>query len=276
VPREPRGIPRLRRHRPWGTLPNVNRISTIVITKNEETNIERCLRSVAPFSREIIVVDSGSTDGTVASAERFGARVLQRPWPGFGAQKQFALEQAQQDWVFSIDADEEVSPSLCQEICALDFAADGYEMPRRVRYLGRWIRHGSWYPGYVLRLFRRGAGRFTADRVHERVVVQGRKERLRHDLLHYSYRDIGHHLGKIDGLTSLAAMQMHEAGARSVLPGLVLRPPLEFLRVYLLRRGFRDGIPGLVVAALHGTYVFLRYAKLYELRRRDPGEAPPP
>ena len=243
----------------------MKRISTIVITKNEEANIERCLQSVLSFSAEVVVVDSGSTDATVAIAARLGARVVHRPWAGFGAQKQFALEQAQEPWVFSIDADEEVSPALRREIDSLDLEVAGYEVPRRVRYMGRWIAHGGWYPGYVLRLFRRDAGRFTPDRVHERVVVEGRTARLRHDLLHYSYRDLAHHVAKINALTNLTAAQKHDDGARSLLPGMLLRPPVEFLRVYIGRGGILDGLPGLVIAAMHGNYVFLKYAKLYEL-----------
>jgi glycosyltransferase involved in cell wall biosynthesis len=248
-------------------------ISSIVITWNEEQNIRRCLESVAPFSDEIIVVDSLSTDRTVEIARRHATRVIEHEWLGYGRQKQLALEHAKGDWVFSIDADEVVSPELAAEIGALSPDCDGYEVPRLVWYLGRWIRHSGWYPGYVLRLFRREAARFSDDVVHESVQLPGPRRRMRGDLLHYSYRDVAHHVSKINEFTSLAARQMHERGRRAGFTSLALTPALEFLRVYLLRRGFLDGYPGLVVSTLHAHYVFLKYAKLWERRHAAPEQS---
>jgi glycosyltransferase involved in cell wall biosynthesis len=239
-------------------------ISSIVITFNEEQNIRRCLESVAPFSDEIIVVDSLSTDRTVEIAREYATRVVEHEWLGYGRQKQLALDQARGEWVFSIDADEVVSPELAEEIGSLAPDCDGYEVPRLVWYLGRWIRHSGWYPGYVLRLFRRQAARFSEDAVHESVQLAGPRRRLRGDLLHYSYRDVAHHVAKINDFTSLAARQMDERGRRAGLVSLALTPGMEFLKVYLLRRGFLDGYPGLVVSTLHAWYVFLKYAKLRE------------
>jgi glycosyltransferase involved in cell wall biosynthesis len=243
-------------------------ISAVVITHNEERNLPRCLASVGSFSREIVVVDSGSTDGTLAVAERAGARVIPQEWLGYGRQKQFALEQARSPWVLSIDADEEVSPELAAEIARLDFSADGYFVRRRVWYLGRWIRHGVWNPDWVMRLFRRDRARFTPERVHERVELEGQPGRLRWPLYHYSYRDVEHHLAKINEQTSLAAAQMAERGRRVGWAKLALSPGWEFFRSYLLRGGFRDGTPGLTVAKLHAYYHFLKYAKLRERERK--------
>ncbi|HEU4364532.1 MAG TPA: glycosyltransferase family 2 protein [Candidatus Krumholzibacteria bacterium] len=237
----------------------------MVITLDEELNIERCLRSVSPFASEVLVVDSGSRDGTVEIATRLGARVIHHPWPGYGPQKRFAVEHAVHDWVFSIDADEEVSPALAAEIASLDFALDGYDVPRAVRYLGRWIRHGIWYPGYVTRLFRRDRGAFTDDAIHESVRVSGRTGRLRADLFHYSYRDVDHHLAKMNEFTTLSAQKMFAERRRAGALRLALLPPLEFLRAYAAKGGLLDGYPGLVIALFHAHYVFLKYAKLREL-----------
>lgn len=240
-------------------------ISAVLITRDEERNIERCIRSVAPCVSEVLVVDSGSADATVTIAERLGARVLRNPWPGYGPQKRFAVEHAAHDWVLSVDADEEVSPALAAEIASLDFSADAYQVPRAVFYLGRWIRHGIWYPGYVTRLFRRDRGSFTDDTIHESVRVDGRVIRLRGDLLHYSYRDVDHHLAKMNEFTTLSAEKMFAERRRAGALRLAVQPPLEFLRAYAVRGGVLDGYPGLVIALFHGYYVFLKYAKLREL-----------
>jgi glycosyltransferase involved in cell wall biosynthesis len=243
-------------------------IAAVVITRNEEANLPRCLESVRPWASEIVVVDSGSTDRTREIARRYTDRVLVQEWLGYGPQKQFAVEQARAPWVFSIDADEEATPELAREIQGLDFAAAGYYVPRQVHYLGRWIRHGVWNPDLVLRLFRRERGRFTRDRVHESVVVEGPTARLSGPLRHYSFRDVAHHLEKLDEMTTLAALQMHERGRSVGFLRLLLQPGWEFARSYLLRQGFRDGVPGLVVAKLHAYHCFLKYAKLWELGRK--------
>ena len=211
------------------------------------------------------MVDSGSADATAEVATRLGARVLHHPWQGYGPQKQFAVGQATHDWVFSIDADEEASPALAAEIAALDLSCDAYAVPRLVNYLGRWIRHGIWYPGYVTRLFRRDRGSFSDDAIHESVHVVGRTGRLKGDLHHYSYRDVHHHLEKMNEFTTLSAQKMFAASRRAGALRLALQPPFEFLRAYLARGGILDGYPGLVVALFHGYYVFLKYAKLREL-----------
>ena len=247
----------------------MTRIATIVITRDEESNLERCLASVRDFSSEIVVVDSGSTDRTREIAARHTDRVLVQEWLGYGPQKQFALEQARCPWVFSIDADEEASPALREEIARLDFAREGYYLPRRVWYMGRWIRHGAWQPDLLLRLFRRDRARFTADRVHESVRLEGAAGRLHGALHHYPYRDLAHHAAKLNEMTTLAAEAMFERGRRAGWARLALQPPWEFARSYVLRGGFLDGPPGLVIAALHAHYSLLKYAKLRERAGQD-------
>jgi glycosyltransferase involved in cell wall biosynthesis len=252
----------------------MEKISTIVICYNEERNIERCLTSVEPFSDEIVVVDSGSTDGTLDIARRYATRVISHHWMGYGRQKQFAMDNSTRPWVFSIDADEEVSRGLCDEILSLDFTAAGYDMPRKAWYLNRWVEHSGWYPGYILRLFNRDAGRFTDEAVHEYVAVEGRVRRLTNDLYHYSYRDVAHHIQKMNDFTTLSARQMYDEGRRAGVYHLALWPFTEFFKVFVLKRGFLDGLAGLTISALHAYYVFLKYAKLYELQSSPvgPGE----
>lgn len=244
-------------------------ISTVVIAFNEEANIERCLSSAAAFSDDLLVVDSHSTDDTVSIARRCGARIISRDWPGYGKQRQFAIENAKHEWVLSIDADEEVSPELSAEIQRLDFKYDGYEMPRCVWYLTRWIRHGVWYPGYVLRLFRRDHARVTDTSIHESVRVSGTVGRLKSDLRHYSYRDVEHHIDKINDFTTISAREMVKPGRVAGVGRIVFYPFFEFLKTYVVKLGFLDGVAGFQVSMLHAFYVFLKYAKLRELQTKS-------
>jgi glycosyltransferase involved in cell wall biosynthesis len=250
-------------------------ISTVIITYNEEENIARCLKSVAPFSDEILVVDSHSTDRTIEIARELGARIIQRDWPGYDRQRQFAIDNAQHGWVFSIDADEEVSAELCNEIRTLDFTHDGYEMPRPVWYLNRWIKHGVWYPGYILRLFRKDRARVSDNPVHESILVPGRTTRLRGDLLHYSYRDLEHHLDKMNDFTSISAQEMAVRRKRAAILRIVVYPFLEFFKTYVVKRGFLDGFAGFQVSLLHAYYVFLKWAKLREIAMQPTDVARP-
>jgi len=247
-------------------------LAVCVITLDEEDRIGECLDAVT-WADELIVVDSGSADRTAAIARAKGARVVVREWPGYAAQKNFALEQASSDWVLSIDADERVTPELAAEIRGLLAAPPegiaGCSVPRRTWYLGRWIRHGGWYPDRKVRLVRRGRGRWEGSLVHERLVAEGPTRELHGDLLHYTYRDIADHLRRIDRFTTEAAQALAAAGRRSGLLGMLVHPPAKFLKMYLLRAGFLDGAPGFVVAVLGGYYVFLKYAKLWELQRRN-------
>lgn len=243
------------------------KLSVCVVAMNEAAKIEACLRS-ADFADEWIVVDSHSTDRTREIAASFGARVVERDWPGHVQQKNFALDQASHDWVLCLDADECVSPELRASILAALERQDppaGFECARRTWYLGRWIRHGGWYPDLKVRLFRRSAGRWTGVNPHDRVEVAGRVERLAGDLLHRSYDSISDHLRTIDSFTTIAAREKHAAGQRAGFSGLVLHPFGKFLRMYVLRAGILDGFPGFAVALSGAYYVFLKYAKLWEL-----------
>jgi glycosyltransferase involved in cell wall biosynthesis len=247
----------------------VQKVTATVITLNEERNLEAALQSLA-WADEIVVIDSGSSDGTVEIARRHGARVETRAWEGYGAQKNYAASIAANDWILSVDADERVPPELAREIRAV-LAAEpgrrGYRLPRVTWYLGRWMRGTDWYPDYQLRLYDRRAGAWNGRRVHESVALGETPGQLTHDLQHYAYRDLSHHLATIDRYTTLAAEQWRDEGRSVSALGLIAHPPAAFLRNYVLRRGFTQGTPGLVVSILNSYYVFLKFAKLYELAR---------
>jgi glycosyltransferase involved in cell wall biosynthesis len=249
-------------------------LSVTIITLNEAAHLAAAIASVA-WADEIVVVDAGSTDGTADLARQLATRVEVREWPGFAAQKNHAASLARHDWILSLDADERVGPALGASLDAWRTrvpSAHGYRIARTSWYLGEWIRTTDWYPDYQLRLYDRRAARWGGTYVHEGVEVHGRVGRLRQELQHLPYRDMSHHLRTIDRYTTLAARQMHEAGRRVTAPALVLRPAGAFLRNYLLRGGWRDGSVGLVVSALNSYYVFLKFAKLWELRREKDAE----
>ncbi|HTK29447.1 MAG TPA: glycosyltransferase family 2 protein [Vicinamibacterales bacterium] len=251
------------------------KLSVTVITKNESANLPDALRSVA-FADEIVVVDSGSTDGTADIARQFTPRVIVRGWPGYAAQKNFAAAEASHDWILSLDADERVTPELGAEIrAALAAPAHAaFSMPRVAWHLGRWIRTTDWYPDYQRRLYDRRAAEWTGQYVHESVAVRGTEGRLRHDLQHYPYTGIADHLETMDRYTTYAARQMHEAGRRAGILQVAGHPPLAFLRNYLAKGGIRDGAPGFVISAMNAYYVFLKFAKLWELQRQAPPCSP--
>jgi glycosyltransferase involved in cell wall biosynthesis len=237
------------------------RISLIVITRNEEELIGQCLKSAAAFCDELIVVDSFSTDRTVEIARGLGARVFQRPFEGYIAQKQFALEQAGGEWVFSLDADEQATWELGSEIraaLAQALPADGYRVRRVLYHLGHYYTRGL-YPDWHLRLFRRERARFGGHEPHASVQVNA-------PILHFSYRDIADHVATINRLSSQAASE-GEPGALTVVK-MIANPAWRFLNFYFLRGGFREGGRGLYAAMSAAFYVFLKYAKLYERRLR--------
>ena len=250
------------------------RVTACVITRNEEGNLPDCLRSVAGLCDHVVVVDCGSSDGTVAIARDAGATVIETDWPGHVAQKNRAIDAATTDWVLCLDADERVSAELAGEITSVLDAgptAAAYSMPRLTRYLGRWIRHGGWYPDRKVRLFDRRRARWGGIDPHDRVEVEPGAPivALRGDLHHHTYRDLSDHLGYIDRYTSTIAREKQRRGERFRLHRMLLRPVGKVLRMYVLRGGFLDGPAGLIVALLGGYYVFLKYAKLWELERGD-------
>jgi glycosyltransferase involved in cell wall biosynthesis len=249
-------------------------LSVILITHNESRNVLACLQSVA-FADEWIVVDSGSSDDTREIAAAFGARVVQtEDWPGFGAQKNRALALARGRWVLSIDADERVSAELALQIRGVvslgQAAPAGCELPRLSSFCGQWMRHGDWYPDRVLRLFRREAGRFSDDLVHERLVVQGGVARLRGHLLHDTMPGLDDALAKMNRYTSGRAQDLARAGRRASVAGAFGHSLWAFLRGYVLRRGFLDGRLGLVLALYVAEGTYYRHLKLW-LLARQPG-----
>ncbi len=248
------------------------RLSLIVITKNEEAAIARCLRS-ANFADEVVVVDQASTDKTAEIARGLGARVIVPPdWPGFGPQKNRALQAATGDWVLSLDADEWIEPVLAAEIAAVlvnPYAADGYEIPRRSRFCGNIVNYGDWRGDRVLRLFRRARGRFSDDKVHERVIVEGRVARLTAWLDHDSITDLADAEAKIERYANAAAMQLAAEGKTSSIAKAALRGWTAFIRGYLFRLGFLDGRTGLEVADYNRRYTYEKWARLAKLPRRS-------
>jgi len=246
------------------------RVSACIITRDEEDRLPDCLASLR-WCDEIVVVDSHSEDRTREIAKSAGARVVERDWPGHVAQKEFAVRVASHDWVFCIDADERVSPELAAEIEARRAAgfggAAGYSVPRLSSYLGRWIRHGSWYPDRKLRLFDRRRGGWSGRDPHDRVEVDGPVEALSCDLLHHPYRSFDDHLRTISRYADIMAAELHRDGRRARIVDIVLRPPLRFASFYVLRGGFLDGWRGLLLAYLAAHYVRLRYVKLWLLER---------
>ena len=244
------------------------KISAVVLTKNEEKNIERCLKSAAAISDEIIVVDSLSNDRTVEIAKAYTDKIFLNPWPGFSEQRIFALTKTSHDWILWLDADEEAPPDLADEIRTLDFDKDGYYIPRLVHYLGRWIRHCGWYPDYTLRLFNKNKGHFSNVLVHESFTVSGTTGKLKHPIRHYPYRNISHHLEKMNVYTDLSALQKQRKGKATTIASALFHSFFRFFKMYLLKRGFLDGGPGLVVSVLGSVYVFLKYIKQWELQGR--------
>jgi glycosyltransferase involved in cell wall biosynthesis len=250
------------------------KISATVVCGNEEANIAACLESVR-WCDEVVVVDAMSEDRTAEIAARYADRLIQRPWPGFVAQKQFALEQATGDWVLALDADERCTPELREAVEralaeAEALGAAGFEVRRHVFYLGRWIDHGGWYPDWKLRLVRRERARWTGVDPHDRLEVDGPVRRLDADLVHLTYRDFAQQLRTVDRFSEVVAEEWRKEGRTFSLLDALLHPPAKFFECYVWKRGFLDGWPGLVIAATSAFYVFARQVKLRE-KTREPG-----
>jgi glycosyltransferase involved in cell wall biosynthesis len=246
-------------------------ISAVLIARNEEHNIEEALRSLVGVADEIVVVDSHSTDRTVRIARKYTDRVIERTWTNYADQKNFADEQARHLWILSLDSDERLSPRLRREILALKAGIPdcaGFSMPRRVFYLGRWIRHSGWYPDRRIRLFRRDAARWEGSFVHESLVLDGEVRPLAGDIHHFTYRNISDHVARINAFSELGAQKLYAAGKKARWTQLVFLPPARFVRSYVVRLGFLDGFAGLVIAVLNAKAIFLRYAKLREIWKK--------
>jgi glycosyltransferase involved in cell wall biosynthesis len=245
------------------------RLTVVIVTLNEEARIRSCLESVA-WADEIVVVDSESQDKTVQIAREVTDHVLVRAWPGYAAQKNFAVAQASGDWILSLDADETVSPALradIERVLHADGPAAGYSVPRRNIFWNAWVRHGGLYPDWQLRLFRRGHGTFSRRAVHESVRVDGPVERLAGHLEHRSYRDVEDFVTRANRYSSLAAEEWMASGRRARMSDVLTRPLGRFLSMYVARAGFLDGWRGLLLAALYAYYVAMRSAKVLEKAR---------
>lgn len=245
-------------------------ISACIIALNEEDRIGDCIQSL-DFCDEIIVVDSHSSDRTREIAADSGARVIERDWPGYVDQKEFTIRQATHDWVLCVDADERISDVLRGEIIAIHGAGFpeyvGWSMPRCSSYLGKFIRHGTWYPDRQLRLFDRRRGHWGGHKIHEHVVLDGTAGKLSGDLLHHPYRDFSDHMQTIETYTTIMAEGLHARGQRARLLKIVLNPTWRFLRFYFVKRGFLDGWRGLVMAYMEAHYCRLKYTKLLVMQR---------
>jgi glycosyltransferase involved in cell wall biosynthesis len=249
----------------------MEKISVAIITKNEEGNIRACLESVQ-WADEVVVVDNGSTDRTLEICREYGARVFLEDWKGYPGQKNSAIEKTRNEWVLSLDADERVTPELRREMeerLAADAPADGYWVPRKNFFLGRWVRRCGWYPDLNLRLFRKSRGRFAEREVHERVEVRGKTLPLSQPLIHETYRTISDFLQRMDRYSTLAAREMHREGRRFRWIDLLSRPPFTFVQMYILRAGFLEGGDGLLLSVLYSYYTFAKYAKLRETGKRE-------
>jgi glycosyltransferase involved in cell wall biosynthesis len=245
------------------------KISATVICKDEEHNIEECLTSVS-WCDEIIVVDSGSRDRTVEIAKKFTDRVVFHEWPGYIAQKNFALDQATGDWVLCIDADERCTPELKEAIekgVAESDGLSGFEMKRHVKYLGAWINHGGWYPDWKCRLVRKGKARWQGVDPHDKLIPDGPVRRLEADLHHFTYRDFAHQIRIINHFSDVIVAEYVKQGRRPSLLQAVFHPPWKFFECYVWKLGILDGFPGFVIAVGSAFYIFARYVKLWEQGR---------
>jgi len=244
------------------------KISACITAGNEEDKIRRCIESLA-WCDEIVVVDSFSTDRTVDICREYTDRVYQHEWLGYIGQKNLIREMAQYPWVLFLDADEEVSPELRDKILA-EFEKGpgpimGYQFPRQVYYLGKWIRHGEWYPDIKLRLFRKDRGRSEGQEPHDHVVVNGPVKTLKGHLRHYTYDDMRDHIETVNRFSTITAQEKSLQGRKFRWVDVIFRPPLRFIKAYFLRRGFMDGTPGFIIAIVSAFGVFVKYAKMWEL-----------
>jgi len=245
-------------------------LSAIVLTRNEERNIVDCLRSLS-WADEVLVLDSGSEDATVALAQEMGARVETRPFDNYPRQRNAALELARGEWVFFVDADERASEELAGEVrkAIAEGEADGFWVPRHNYIFGRLIRHAGWYPDYQLRLFRRHKGRYDESReVHELVMLDGPQGYLENPLIHYNYEDIGQFIERQNRYTEMEAAYLFRGGARAKVRNFIIQPCREFRRRYITLQGYKDGRHGLFLSLLMAYYEGVKYAKLWRLQRR--------
>ena len=248
-------------------------ISALIIAKNEESNIGPCLDSLRGFVDELLVViDSTSTDGTERIARDRGARVFVKEWRGYSATKSWGLEQTSGEWILWIDADERMTPELARAIemelhNGLGYAAIVF--PRKAFFLGRWIKHCGWYPGYVTRFFKKGKAKFDDKQVHEGLTIEGTVIKMKEPLLHYTDPDLNHYLVKFNKYTQLAAEQLYASGRRFRISDVILKPTAFFIKMYIIKAGFLDGWEGFILCVLSSYYALVKYLKLWELNFQE-------
>lgn len=242
-------------------------VSIVIVTKNEEANIEAALDSVKDAA-EIVVIDSFSSDRTVEICRKYTDKVFQKEWEGYARQKQSAVDLAEGPWVFILDADERFTPELKAEVinAIKEDSHDGFYVPRKNFFMGRWIRHGGWWPDYTLRLFKKHSGKVEDREVHEKVVVNGSAAYLKNPLVHYTYNSVSDYLKRVDIYSTLAAKELKKNGVAPNVLDFLMRPPVTFIKMFFLRFGFLDGRFGLVLAILYSYYTFLKYAKTWGMK----------
>ena len=250
------------------TLP---KISVTIITHNEEENIENCLKSIK-WADEIVVVDSFSADKTLAICKKHKAKIIKHKWLGYSKQKNLAIDNARNEWVLSLDADERITKELLDEI-KKEFergdTADGYYIARKNFFLGKWIKHCGWYPDYNLRLFKKSRGRFIEREVHERAEVNGAAKYLKHPMEHYTYKTLSDFISRLDRYSMLSAIELHKKGKRAGWNHLTIRPITTFLKMFFLKLGFLEGFYGILLSGLYSFYTFSKYAKLWEMDKKE-------
>lgn len=259
-----------------GTTPKTP-VSVYVLTTNNRWTIERCLKSLT-WAEELVIVDSFSEDGTYEVCQKYTEKVYRRKWTGHRDQYQYAADLTTHEWIMFVDADEEIPPELAEEIQKeVDGGGefDGYFVYRRTYYLGRWIRYGGWYPDGEIRLYRRKKGRWEGG-LHAKLVVDGKIGFLKNQYLHYTYRNISDQIQTIDRYSKIAAEDLFQKGGKFSLFRLLFHPPYRFIKEYLFKTGFRDGLPGLIIIVSTMFYVFIKYAKLWELQLEKKYSNPSP
>jgi glycosyltransferase involved in cell wall biosynthesis len=244
-------------------------ISAFIVCKNEENSIRRALESVS-WCDEIVIVDSGSTDNTLEICREFTQKIIFREWSGYSEQKFFALKLCTSDWILNLDADEEVSIKLRNSIHDMlekhQTEIDGYNINRVVFYLNRWWRNGGWYPEYRLRVCRRSKTSWGGSNIHEKAIVKGKTEKLIGELHHFTYEDIAEHIRVVNRYSSLLTEETSLRKGDYLLPRMIIHPITRFIKHFILKHGYRDGIAGLIVATTESFYVFMKYAKVWEYR----------
>lgn len=246
-------------------------LSVGIITFNEEKRLERTLESVKSFADEIVIVDSGSTDKTFEIAQKFGANFFVENWKGYGLQKNSVIDKCKEDWILLIDADEVISSKLKNKIIEIvnQDKEDVYEVNFTSVCFGKKIKHGGWSGSYRVRLFRNGIGKYNDNVVHEAFITDRKIAKLKEEILHYSYEDLADYLSKFNRYTSEGAKEYFKRGKKSNLFGIVINPFFKFIRMYIFRLGFLDGVEGLLLAILSANYTMVKYYKLLEMNRRD-------